>query len=102
MAKQVVNVDFQKAAEIIRSVNHPLRQSIIKLIRNKALTVTQIYTALKMEQSVVSQHLKILRDVDVVSRQRDGKFIKYLANTERLEQINGWAKQINSKTKTKK
>ncbi len=60
-----VKVDFvnlKKAAMILRALNHKLRQQIVKLIdENKRLTVTEIYVKLRLEQSVASQHLAILR-----------------------------------------
>jgi DNA-binding transcriptional ArsR family regulator len=56
-----VKVDFvhsKKAALILRSINHKLRQQIIKLLdENQKMTVTEIYVKLRLEQSVASQHL---------------------------------------------
>ena len=41
------------------------------------MTVTDIYVKLRLEQSVASQHLAILRKAGVVQTERDGKFIFY-------------------------
>lgn len=86
-----VKVDFvnlKKAAMILRALNHKLRQQIVKLIdENKKLTVTEIYIKLRLEQSVASQHLAILRRAGVVKTTRDGKFIYYAVNAGRIEGI---------------
>ena len=86
-----VKVDFvnlKKAAMILRALNHKLRQQIVKLIdENKRLTVTEIYIKLRLEQSVASQHLAILRRAGVVKTTRDGKFIFYSVNSNRIEGI---------------
>ena len=86
-----VKVDFvnlKKAAMILRALNHKLRQQIVKLIdENKKLTVTEIYIKLRLEQSVASQHLAILRRAGVVKTTRDGKFIYYSVNPSRIEGI---------------
>lgn len=86
-----VKVDFvnlKKAAMILRALNHKLRQQIVKLIdENKRLTVTEIYIKLRLEQSVASQHLAILRRAGVVKTTRDGKFIYYSVNSSRIEGI---------------
>jgi ArsR family transcriptional regulator, virulence genes transcriptional regulator len=86
-----VKVDFlnlKKAAMILRALNHKLRQQIVKLIdENKKLTVTEIYIRLRLEQSVASQHLAILRRAGVVKTNRDGKFIYYSVNSSRVEDI---------------
>jgi len=77
---------IEKAAELLRAVAHHLRLKIIKLIHDKKeVNVNVIYNTLKIEQSITSQHLKILRGVDVVRTRRDGKKIYYSLNYDRLE-----------------
>ncbi len=78
----------RKAALVFRAVNHKLRQSIIELLRNhKQLVVTEIYVKLRLEQSVASQHLAILRRAGVVKTNREGKYIYYSIDESRLAQI---------------
>jgi ArsR family transcriptional regulator, virulence genes transcriptional regulator len=86
-----IKVDYynvKKAALILRALNHKLRQQLIKLIEEeKKITVTEIYVRLRLEQSVASQHLAILRKAGIVSTEREGKFIFYLVNFKRVEEI---------------
>ncbi len=93
-----VKIDFinlKKAAMILRALNHKLRQQIIKLLdENKKLTVTEIYIQLRLEQSVASQHLAILRRAGVVRTEREGKFIYYTVGYERLRQITKCAEDL--------
>ncbi len=80
--------ELRKAVLVLRAVNHKLRQRIIDLLEeNESMTVTDIYIKLRLEQSVASQHLAILRRAGVVNTERQGKFINYSLNKERLEQI---------------
>jgi DNA-binding transcriptional ArsR family regulator len=80
--------NIKKASLVLRSLNHKLRQQIIKLIHeSEKLTVTEIYVKLRLEQSVASQHLAILRKAGIVSTKREGKFIFYTINTQRVEAI---------------
>lgn len=89
--KEDIKLDFnimKKAALILRAVNHKLRQSIIKLLEdNGKLTVTEIYVKLRLEQSVASQHLAILRRAGIVKTERDGKYIYYSLNKPRISEI---------------
>lgn len=79
----------KKAALVLRAFNHKLRQQILKLIDNtERITVTEIYVKLRIEQSVASQHLAILRRADFVKADRHGKFIFYTVNTERMKELN--------------
>lgn len=80
---------IKSAATTLRALNHRLRQQIVKLIdENKRMNVTDIYVKLRLEQSVASQHLAILRRANIVITERDGKFIHYTLNHKRLEAIN--------------
>lgn len=80
--------DLRKAVLVLRAVNHKLRQRVIDLLEeNESMTVTDIYIKLRLEQSVASQHLAILRRAGVVLTDRQGKFIFYSLDKERLAQI---------------
>ena len=71
-------IQLKKAALILRAVNHKLRQQIMKLIhQNGKMTVTEIYVKLRLEQSVASQHLAILRKAGFVNTLRHAKVIYY-------------------------
>jgi DNA-binding transcriptional ArsR family regulator len=88
-------IQLKKAALILRAVNHKLRQQILKLIhQNERMTVTEIYVKLRLEQSVASQHLAILRKAGFVSTYRDGKFIFYSVNHERLDQVHNFVHDL--------
>ncbi len=80
--------DLRKAVLVLRAVNHQLRQRIIDLLEeSEGITVTDIYIKLRLEQSVASQHLAILRRAGVVKTERNGKFIYYSLDKDRLKQI---------------
>jgi DNA-binding transcriptional ArsR family regulator len=85
----------KKAAMILRALNHKLRQQIVKLIdEHQKMTVTEIYVKLRLEQSVASQHLAILRRAGIVITTREGKFIFYTVDYNRLEQVNQFVEQL--------
>lgn len=68
-----------KARLKIRALNHPLRQQMLSLIKGSKnrMNVTDIYGKLRIEQSVTSQHLAILRRQGLVTTKRDGRVIWY-------------------------
>jgi DNA-binding transcriptional ArsR family regulator len=79
---------LKKSALILRAINHKLRQQILKKIDEKGkVTVTEIFTELFLEQSVASQHLAVLRKAGFVDTKRDGKFIYYSVNYNRLKEV---------------
>lgn len=82
-------LSIKKAALVLRALNHKLRQQMIRLLEeNRRMTVTELYAQLRLEQSVASQHLAILRRAGIVKAERDGKFIYYRINEERVRRIN--------------
>ena len=93
-----INVDYhalKKAALVLRALNHKLRQQLLKLIEDeKKITVTEIYVRLRLEQSVASQHLAILRKAGIVNTERDGKFIFYTVNYKRIDEISQFVKDL--------
>jgi len=93
-----LNVDLhnvKKATLVLRAINHKLRQQILKLIEESGrMTVTEIYVKLRLEQSVASQHLAILRKAGFVKTERDGKFIYYSVNNDRLEELNKFVQDL--------
>ncbi len=81
-------VAVKTAAMTLRAINHKLRQQIVRLLEeHKRMNVTDIYVKLRLEQSVASQHLAILRRANIVITQREGKFIHYSLNHKRIADI---------------
>lgn len=86
---------IKKAHMIIKALNHVLRQKIIEIIyAKKRISVTEIYEILKLDQSVASQHLSILRKAGILTTERVGKYIFYSMNLARLNQINEFVNNL--------
>lgn len=77
---------LRPAMRILRALAHPLRLHIIRTIheRQGCANVGQIYTTLGVEQSIVSQHLRVLRQAELVKTRRDHKFIYYSLDYGRI------------------
>lgn len=80
--------------KVYRAVNHPLREKILDMLTGKEVNVTKIYVILRIEQSVCSQHLAILRKAGLVKVRRDGKFLYYTRNEEKYGQLLELSKKI--------
>lgn len=80
--------DVKKAAVVIRALNNPLRKRLIEnlLISEKA-TVTNLVFNLREKQTVISQHLRILRSAKIVTFLRKGKNVYYFLNKSRALEI---------------
>jgi DNA-binding transcriptional ArsR family regulator len=87
--------ELRKAVLVLRAINHKLRQRVINLLEeNQRMTVTDIYIKLRLEQSVASQHLAILRKAGVVQTERQGKYIFYTLDKDRINQISRLVEEL--------
>ncbi|MCB0516729.1 MAG: metalloregulator ArsR/SmtB family transcription factor [Chitinophagales bacterium] len=91
MNKNVIDISsekLEKSTEILRALAHPIRLAVVELLStNKAMSVTEIYTALSIEQAVASHHLRILKDRGVVSLSREGSNSFYSLKNSIFTQI---------------
>lgn len=88
-------LQLRKAALVYRAINNKLRLQLLHLLhKNGKLTVTSIYQTLRIEQSVASQHLAILRNAGIVCTERNGRTISYFVNYARLEEIHKQTRQL--------
>ena len=73
----------------VRALNHPLRQKMLSLVKDNRnrMNVTDIYVKLRIEQSVASQHLAILRNQGLVSTEREGKTIWYSVDDAAIKSL---------------
>jgi ArsR family transcriptional regulator len=88
MRKAKVDINNEKlqiSSEVLRAVAHPLRLKILEFIdQNDMINVNKIYNSLNLEQSITSQHLRILRMAGLVETKRDGKFIHYSVDYDKV------------------
>ena len=81
MTANINEQQLENTAEIFRAIAHPLRLQILDFIdKNERINVNKIYTTLQLEQSITSQHLRILRYANLVYTERKGKNIFYCVN----------------------
>ncbi|QQR97953.1 MAG: helix-turn-helix transcriptional regulator [Sphingobacteriales bacterium] len=93
--KYLEPIQLKKANITLNALNHKLRRQMLELINNKEkITVTELFIEMRLEQSIASQHLAILRRARIVNTIRDGKFIYYSVNKEKIEDINKIVKSI--------
>lgn len=80
------NEKLQMSSNIVKALAHPLRLKILEYIDNKgSINVNKIYTALKIEQSITSQHLRVLRMAGIVHSDKEGKYVHYTIDYPTIE-----------------
>ncbi len=77
-------------SDAFNAVAEPQRRRIIDLLASGERSVNDIAAALKMRQPQVSKHLKVLREVGLVSARGEGQHRLYSLNSEALRPIYEW------------
>ena len=62
------------------------RRSIIQLLKDKEMTVTELLTHFDITQASLSHHLDMLKRVNLVLDERRGQFVFYSLNQPVLEE----------------
>jgi len=67
----------QQCADKLKVLGDTTRLSVMSLLMSGPRTVTELNEVLEMDQSLLSHHLKILRDAGLVESVREGKGMLY-------------------------
>ncbi|MBK5225730.1 MAG: winged helix-turn-helix transcriptional regulator [Thermoleophilia bacterium] len=86
--------EFSDYLKIIADIN---RLKILCLLKKGERCVCNINEPLGLRQNLTSHHLKALRDAGLVLTRRDGKWVHYRINTEKLNYLNELYNEIISR-----
>ena len=73
--------DDDAAAERLKALGHPVRIAIIRALAQRSCCCADVCSGLPLAQSTVSQHLKVLKEADLITFRRDGVRSSYVLNT---------------------
>lgn len=76
----------KQIVRLFKALGEPTRLKIIKLLSVQKMCVCELSEVLGMLQPRISQHLKILKDVDVVKEEKKGYWTFYLLNREAINE----------------
>jgi len=68
-------VNFQ--ADVIKALGHPLRIQMVDFLHNKERSVTEIIKHFKVDASVVSRQLAILKRAGILASRKSGLNVYY-------------------------
>ena len=76
--------------DIFNAVSHPTRRAILCRLAGGEMCVSVLAKPFRVTLGALSQHLKILRDTDVVRERRDGRRRIYRLNPGPLRAVHQW------------
>lgn len=70
-----------------KAMSDPSRRRILKLLKKRSMSVTDIQKHFDFTGATLSHHLDILKRADLVVTERRGQFIHYSLNTSVFEDV---------------
>lgn len=76
-------------ADVFKALSHPIRLCIVTGLYDhpEGMNVSSIQGCIHISQSSVSQHLRILKQYDILDSERHGTEIKYLLSNTSVKRI---------------
>ncbi|HEY8166647.1 MAG TPA: metalloregulator ArsR/SmtB family transcription factor [Gemmatimonadaceae bacterium] len=76
-----------KAASWFHALSDETRLEIVSMLASGERCVCDLTDALDAAQSRLSFHLKVLKDAGIVTDRRDGRWVHYSINRDRLDEM---------------
>lgn len=80
-------MDFKEASKILKVLGHPVRLEIVHNLMRDECNVNNMVNRLKIPQSTVSQHLRILQDRGIITPRKEGVITCYSVVDDRVREI---------------
>jgi ArsR family transcriptional regulator, arsenate/arsenite/antimonite-responsive transcriptional repressor len=71
--------------KVFKALSDANRRKIIDLLKKKEMTAGEIAEHFNISKPTISEHLKTLRNADLIQSEKNGQFITYFLNTSVLE-----------------
>lgn len=76
--------EIKQATEFLKIISEENRLKILCILRGGEKCVCEIWQYLELPQNLVSHHLKVLKDFDLISSKKEGLKIFYQLNQKTL------------------
>lgn len=86
--------EASKVARLFKAFSSETRVRILQLLKERPLCVGALAARLDVSSAAVSQHLRLLRNADLVVPDKRGNYVHYRVNAEKLEQWRAVAEDL--------
>ena len=83
-----------RKTDVFDAVAHPVRRRILVLLRDGSRPAGELAAPFRMSLAAVSQHLKVLREAELVTEERQGRQIVYSISPEPLKAVYSWIEEF--------
>jgi len=76
--------------DVFHAIAHPARRTILRMLNGGEKAAGQLAEPFGVSFAAVSQHLKVLKDADLVSERREGRQRIYQLQPKPLKEVVSW------------
>ena len=86
---------YYSGMDVFSALSDPTRRSILELLAGAGqLTATELYDRFPVSRPAISQHLKVLREADLVLVEKKAQFRIYRMNPEAVQELGNWVTKL--------
>jgi DNA-binding transcriptional ArsR family regulator len=78
------------ALDVYKAIADPNRRIVLDILARKEQPVSALLARVTLTQPALSQHLKVLREVGLVTQRREGRERIYRINPGPLKEVSDW------------
>ncbi|MDO5153495.1 MAG: autorepressor SdpR family transcription factor [Eubacteriales bacterium] len=86
--------------QTLKALSDPTRREILNLLKTGKRSAGEICGHFNITAAAISRHLSVLKDADLISDTREGKYIFYELNVSVLEEIMLWITDLKGESET--
>ena len=79
----------KKLTRVFQALSDVKRLRILRILQAGEHCVCEILDQMELSQSLLSFHLKVLRESDLVTTRREGRLVVYSLNSSGFEELSG-------------
>jgi ArsR family transcriptional regulator, arsenate/arsenite/antimonite-responsive transcriptional repressor len=91
--------DIDLLTRRFKALSDPLRLRVLDRLRGGERCVCELTEALETGQSLLSFHLKTLKDAGLVTDRRDGRWMHYALDAEGLAELDSFLGSLRRRTR---
>ncbi len=80
--------------QTMKALADPTRREILNLLKSGPLSAGEIGQHFDITAAAISRHLSLLKEADLISDTREGKYIFYQLNVSVLEELLLWISDL--------
>ncbi|MGB2762605.1 MAG: metalloregulator ArsR/SmtB family transcription factor [Minisyncoccales bacterium] len=77
--------NIKQSTEFLKTISEENRLKILCILRENEKCVCEIWQYLELPQNLVSHHLKVLKDFNLISSRKDGLNVFYKLNRQSIK-----------------